>query len=547
LTSIVDKLIDSENNIKALFNSIPIPSYVWQKVGNDFILLDYNHAAEKWTHGHIKDYLGFKATTFHENRPDIIEELHRCISEKTSSSREYSYIMNCTGEDLFLSVKNYYVPPDLVIVHTEDITKRKLAENQLIESEKKYRFLFEQAPFSIVLTDFDGTVIDCNFTTEKFFGFKKEELIGRKYLEISVYPSETLELLKLRLTRLLKEDSITIGKYQISKKNGEMCWVASAASLIKIGDKSIIQAIGMDVTEQKIAEQHIKRKLKIADTISTISARFVGNVDIDSAIHDSLKELGKLCGASRAYIMLYNEDDTIIPYVYEWCVEGLKMQKDTAENLLVVNYPWSLKQYKDKGFINIQDVSKLPAEAEATRLELNNRGIDSILIFPITIKEQLYGFINFDNIIDTKEWENEDFALIRTSSEIIGSALERKWAEETLKGSHQLLAGIISSLTESICLIDKEYNIIWVNNVVKNNFGPNLTSMKCHEAFFCRNRRCKSCIAEKTFSDGKIHEYEAKIISDGKENKYWCTSSTAALNFDGQTELVVLIFRDITK
>ncbi len=59
-------------NINQFFNSIPIPSYVWQKTENDFILIDYNNAAFKVTKGKIKDLLHEKASVIHEDRPDII-------------------------------------------------------------------------------------------------------------------------------------------------------------------------------------------------------------------------------------------------------------------------------------------------------------------------------------------------------------------------------------------------------------------------------------------------------------------------------------------
>ena len=43
-----------------------------------------------------------------------------------------------------------------------DITEQKLAEQKLKESEEKYRHLFEQSPFSIILFDSEGIIKDCN-------------------------------------------------------------------------------------------------------------------------------------------------------------------------------------------------------------------------------------------------------------------------------------------------------------------------------------------------------------------------------------------------
>ncbi len=141
------KLKESEERFKSLYKGIPIPTYTWQIVGNDLILINYNAAAEKITDFKIKDILGINASELYKNRPEILDELHRCAIEKVSFSREIKYIYNVTKKEKYLSVKYGYVPPDLVLVHTEDITEKKKLEQKLKESEKKYREAYNQANF----------------------------------------------------------------------------------------------------------------------------------------------------------------------------------------------------------------------------------------------------------------------------------------------------------------------------------------------------------------------------------------------------------------
>jgi PAS domain S-box-containing protein len=208
---------------------------------------------------------------------------------------------------------------------------------------------------------------------------------------------------------------------------------------------------------------------------------------------------------------------------------------------------WGSKQSREKKFLYIKDVSELPEEARATKRELEKLKINSLLVFPIKIKNELYGFIGFDNIERISKWEEEDFYLLQTTSEIISNALERKWSEETLKGSHQLLAGIISSLTDTIFLVDNHLNIIWVNNVAKQTFGMQLTGKKCYSVLMHRGKPCKECMVLKTFLDGKIHEKEKEYLDIiGNKMVCWTTSSAAGLNLEGETELSIVIVRDIT-
>jgi PAS domain S-box-containing protein len=310
----------------------------------------------------------------------------------------------------------------------------------------------------------------------------------------------------------------------------------------------MIQAFIVDITERKNIERKIGHMLEIERLLSTISSRFIGTNSIDDSINKSLLEMGNLIRAERAYILLYNEEDSLEFYTQEWCLKGVEPQKINPIIIQPKNFPWAQNQYKEKGFIYVENKLNLPESANNIKKVLTELQIESLLLFPITIKGELYGFIGFDNLQKLPEWHQEEFELFRTSSEIIGNALERKWSEETLKGSHQLIGGIISSLTESMCLIDYNFNIIWTNNVTNQLFGQHLNNNKCYKIFFRRGKPCEGCIGLRTFSDGKIHEKEVELKNiDGEKIISWYTSNAAGLNQMGETEYAVLIFRDITK
>ena len=128
-----DELGESEQRFKALFQGIPVPVYTWQPSGDDFVLVDYNAAADAITGGVLSDFLGTTAAAMYPDRPDIVADLSRCFAERVSIRREMEYQFKTTGEPKTLVAKYAFVPPDLVLVHTEDITARKRAEMQLRE------------------------------------------------------------------------------------------------------------------------------------------------------------------------------------------------------------------------------------------------------------------------------------------------------------------------------------------------------------------------------------------------------------------------------
>ncbi|TFF90106.1 MAG: PAS domain-containing protein [Promethearchaeota archaeon] len=268
--------------------------------------------------------------------------------------------------------------------------------------------------------------------------------------------------------------------------------------------------------------------------------------DIDDAIDRSLIEIGTLIGAKRAYLLFTNEDRTVEFYSQVSCLDKKEMEKFDYVNLNVDDFPYILKEYEKNGFVYIKNTLDLPQEEAHTKLHLQNLRIESLLLFPIKIQEKLLGFIGFDDLEGSIDWRTDDFTLLKTSSEIIGNALERKWGEETLKNTNQLLTAILCSLTECILLIDKSFNIIWVNNETENLFGSQFLDKKCFEFLFQLSKPCKRCIAKKTFSDGKIHENEYYLNNNQQSNlKYWCTTNVASVNKEDSIELVIIILRVI--
>jgi two-component system, LuxR family, sensor kinase FixL len=67
---------------------------------------------------------------------------------------------------------------DYIVVLVEDITGLQQAEQQLRESEVRFRSLFEQAAEIIFIHDFDGVILEANRRTVEVTGFSHEELVG---------------------------------------------------------------------------------------------------------------------------------------------------------------------------------------------------------------------------------------------------------------------------------------------------------------------------------------------------------------------------------
>jgi PAS domain S-box-containing protein len=126
-----EQLRESELRFRAQYKGLPLPIYTWQMVGDDFELVDYNHAADQITSGGIARLLGARASELYADTPHILEEMWLCYRQRHSLRREMLYRFQSMPDARHLAVSYAFVPPDLILVHTEDITERVQAEEAL--------------------------------------------------------------------------------------------------------------------------------------------------------------------------------------------------------------------------------------------------------------------------------------------------------------------------------------------------------------------------------------------------------------------------------
>ena len=139
-----------------------------------------------------------------------------------------------------------------------DMTERRESELKLKESEEKFRQVFENSPHSIILTDLEGTIKDCNSITTLYFGYEKDDLIGKTYQDLNIFlPEDSVRIRKI-FEPILKGKTSEPIELQIRKNDGTLIWVSISASIVKFGNEWFIQARIHDITQRIIADRKLK-------------------------------------------------------------------------------------------------------------------------------------------------------------------------------------------------------------------------------------------------------------------------------------------------
>ena len=133
-----------------------------------------------------------------------------------------------------------------------------LAETKLKESEEKYRKLFNNAPFAIVLFNIEGTVLDCNNATSTITGYSKEELMGNNFREFNFYVNIKNADIEERKNQISSGKIPKAREILLYKKDGSQFWSRTHIEFIQMGENPYIQAMIQDITEQKESEEKLK-------------------------------------------------------------------------------------------------------------------------------------------------------------------------------------------------------------------------------------------------------------------------------------------------
>lgn len=137
----------------------------------------------------------------------------------------------------------------------QQILEHKQSELARIESERRYRALFEQSNDAIFIINLDGKFVEVNQRAQEMLGYTLEEFFRLQVWEITADPEQNQEM----FAHLLQGAEIPIFEGTIQKKDGSPVEVEIDAELVRDQDSNPqhIQALVRDIRERKQAEARL--------------------------------------------------------------------------------------------------------------------------------------------------------------------------------------------------------------------------------------------------------------------------------------------------
>ncbi len=279
----------AEDRLRNQYQGFPVPTYTWRKTNEGFRLIDYNQAAEKITRGRIRELVGTDADTLFAGAPDIARDIAHCYNQRSALQRQMRYCLKTTGEEKDLAVTYVFLPPDLVMVHTEDIGERVRAENALRETNETLKSLIQASPLAIVSLDRSDLVRTWNPAACRIFGWTESEVLGKPLPLVSDANREEFESVRRADLRGEQQSGF---EASLRRKDGSSVDISLWTSPVKDADGFIIRSIGIlaDNTDRKRAEVQQQEN---AERLLALSRRLLEVQELErrhvaSELHDEI-------------------------------------------------------------------------------------------------------------------------------------------------------------------------------------------------------------------------------------------------------------------
>ncbi|MFO7658482.1 MAG: PAS domain S-box protein [Bacteroidales bacterium] len=437
-----------------------------------------------------------------------------------------------------------------------DITEKKKAESALIESEQKYRLLFESAADAIFMmrgTEF----IDCNKATLKIYGCKREEIIGHtpfRFSPLTQPDGANSKTQALKHIQNAMEHGPQNFEWQHIKYNGTPFDAEVTLQKIELSGEIFLQAIVRDITSRKQSENALKeRESQLAETnqmleliLNTIPVRVFWK-DRNFKFIGCNKLFAKDAGFDNPKNLIGKTD-----FELNWKDQAEKYRADDAKILS-----------SESPMIDIEEPQTTPEGniiwIKTNKIQLKNLNNQTIGILgtyeDITERKQIEKKI-IDAIIKTEEKEREKFAknlhddlgpLLSSIKMYVNSIIEAsptkqmfivEQLNEIVKEAIQSTKEISNDLSPHVL---KNYGLVAavqffsrrVENLIQTDFDTNITDQRFPEEVETSVYRIIKELFNNTIKHAKANKITLSLLVDDKKLKIFFADNGSGFNISG--------------
>jgi diguanylate cyclase (GGDEF)-like protein len=246
------------------------------------------------------------------------------------------------------------------------------------------------------------------------------------------------------------QSKILVREVQVARKVYEQ-------SIHYISESDLIRSCVFDITDRKRAVEDLQQRDRLLQSVAEATTQLLANVGLKAAIDQALATLGTAARVDRICIFTNhthpNTSFTATSLKYEWIGENIPSIKREAHRQNQLFISDHLKRWyhilTDEQHI-CELVRDLP---EAEQKMLVQDDVLSLLVFPIIVDSEFWGFIEFHQCTEEYEWSDQEIYIVKAMASSISAAIQRQQTEELIH--HQAFHDALTKLPNRTLFTDR--------------------------------------------------------------------------------------------
>ncbi len=283
----------------------------------------------------------------------------------------------------------------------------------------------------------------------------------------SIHPDD-VEDLQNHIDQLSKHGIPYSYEHRIITPNGVVKFVYCIADPIFDGNQLVgISGVIQDISDRKLAEIEINRYSELLDMIAVTSVKINSEADQDAVIVNLLAQIGKAVDVNRVYVFnthtMDGNEGLFMSQRFEWTDGSVTAEID---NPSMQNISYEDKAVKDcyKALANGQTIKANVVDLPlATQKILEGQNIKSLMMVPVMIDDELWGYFGFDECRSIRVWKKAEESFLKSAASIIANAIKQDAIESALNISELTYSSVINAMSEGVVIHDKTGNIVACN------------------------------------------------------------------------------------
>jgi two-component system NtrC family sensor kinase len=533
------------------------------------IILVDNEGIIKATNKGVTDYFGLQSDAIINTRFDEFIEKIKSDVEDFDTFRNYvdecKEAPYCCREydisELYnrgIPVKNY--KPGILSTScclVQDKDGKKIGHlwifsdiSFLKKADEQVHTIVNASPIPTIISRIeDGKILYANEELAQLVGLTSKELIGMSTPDF-YYNKED----RIIVVESLKRDGyLRDFETRIKKADGTVVWMIFSLVATEMGGEKVLLGWLYDISERKKSEETITLRLKYEAGLAACSQALLGDDTKSDVLTEALNHLLKASSTSRVYIFENfddPEDGLCLRLTHEVCASGVSSNLDN---------PILQHGVYKKGFIRWKKTLSqgkpilgfIESFPQSEKVILEPQGILSILVLPLWVSGQWYGFIGYDDVEIRREWNEEDIRLLQTAAEMVGIYIEGKKVDLALRESEERFRNYVEKANDIIYALTPEGIFSYVS--------PNWTEILGHDVDevqgisfvpFVHPDDLEACMDffKKVMVEGQKQSGIEYRVKHKNGNWKWHTSSASPLkDDDGNVLSYIGVAHDITQ